>query len=61
MRMCFIAMAWRLQDSVRREVTGIWACKACRKVTAGGAYTLSTIAAATVRSSIRRLREVTEA
>ncbi len=68
---------------MRRVATGIWACKACKKTSAGGAYTLrcvrpgraaagaltrprpgaarSTVAAATARSTIRRLRELTEA
>ncbi|EIM19775.1 ribosomal protein L37ae [Wallemia mellicola CBS 633.66] len=46
------------KDSVKRTATGIWNCKACRKVIAGGAYTLATPAATTVRSTIRRLRDV---
>merc|ERR1711907_933148 len=46
------------KDTVKRSVVGVWRCKACRKVIAGGAYTLSTPTAATVRSTIRRLREV---
>jgi len=50
-----------LQDSVKRTVVGIWSCKACKKTSAGGAYTLTTVAAATARSTIRRLRELTEA
>jgi ribosomal protein eL43 len=49
------------KDAVRRVATGIWNCKSCRKVVAGGAYVVSTVAAATVRSSIRRLRELQEA
>ena len=36
---------------------GIWKCRACKKVIAGGAWTLGTASAATVRSTIRRLRE----
>ncbi|GAK64580.1 60S ribosomal protein L37 [Moesziomyces antarcticus] len=49
------------KDSVKRKAVGIWECRACKKVMAGGAWTLSTSAAATVRSTIRRLRELTEA
>jgi large subunit ribosomal protein L37Ae len=46
------------KDSVKRSVVGIWSCRACKKVVAGGAYSLSTATAATVRSTIRRLREI---
>ena len=70
------------KDAVKRKAVGIWECKACKKTIAGGAWTLSTTAAATVRryvgvssvfyaehlrlthlpcSTIRRLRELTEA
>ncbi|RKP07403.1 putative RPL43B-60S large subunit ribosomal protein [Thamnocephalis sphaerospora] len=48
------------KDSVKRECVGIWKCRACRKTMAGGAWTVSTMAAATVRSTVRRLREVLE-
>lgn len=40
------------QDSVKRTAVGIWHCKACRKTTAGGAWTVSTTAAATVRRCV---------
>ncbi|KAF9244672.1 ribosomal protein L37ae, partial [Melanogaster broomeanus] len=40
---------------------GIWSCRSCKKTIAGGAWTVSTTAAATVRSTVRRLRELTEA
>ena len=46
------------KDSVKRSVVGIWTCRACKKQVAGGAYSLSTATAATVRSTIRRLREI---
>ncbi|KZS94319.1 ribosomal protein L37ae [Sistotremastrum niveocremeum HHB9708] len=49
------------KDSVKRSAVGIWNCHSCRKVIAGGAWTVSTTAAATVRSTVRRLRELTEA
>jgi large subunit ribosomal protein L37Ae len=37
---------------------GIWNCKSCRKTVAGGAYSLSTASAVTVRSTIARLRKI---
>ncbi|EGG09061.1 uncharacterized protein MELLADRAFT_34532, partial [Melampsora larici-populina 98AG31] len=49
------------KDSVKRTAVGIWECKACRKTIAGGAWTVSTTAAATVRSTVRRLAELREA
>ncbi|TPX43673.1 hypothetical protein SeMB42_g04639 [Synchytrium endobioticum] len=49
------------KTAVKRSSVGIWGCKGCGKVLAGGAWTVSTTAATTVRSTIRRLRELTEA
>jgi large subunit ribosomal protein L37Ae len=64
------------KDTVKRICVGIWRCSACKKTMAGmscppdqslmthclgGAWTLGTPAAVTVRSTIRRLRELTEA
>jgi large subunit ribosomal protein L37Ae len=46
------------KDSVKRTCVGIWECKSCRKVIAGGAYTLATAPAVTVRSTIGRLRRM---
>ena len=48
------------KDSVKRTAVGIWKCKACKKVLAGGAYSMNTAQAAQVRSTIRRLREGTD-
>ena len=44
--------------SFKRLAVGIWHCKACKKTQAGGAYTLSTPNCSTVRSTVRRLREL---
>mmetsp|Transcript_18302 Transcript_18302/g.21890 ORF Transcript_18302/g.21890 Transcript_18302/m.21890 type:complete len:95 (-) Transcript_18302:52-336(-) len=46
------------KDNVKRTCVGIWGCKSCKKVIAGGAYSLSTASAVTVRSTIGRLRKV---
>merc|ERR1711946_55888 len=48
------------KDALKRKVVGVWHCKGCRKTIAGGAWTHSTTAAVTVRSAIRRLREIRE-
>lgn len=44
----------------RRRAVGIWRCT-CDKTMAGGAYTLSTPNSSTVRSTVRRLRELKRA
>mmetsp|Transcript_28839 Transcript_28839/g.44314 ORF Transcript_28839/g.44314 Transcript_28839/m.44314 type:complete len:95 (+) Transcript_28839:84-368(+) len=46
------------KDNVKRTCVGIWKCKSCQKVMAGGAYSLSTASAITVRSTIARLRKL---
>ncbi|OMH85709.1 60S ribosomal protein L37a [Zancudomyces culisetae] len=48
------------KDAVKRTAVGIWKCKSCRKCMAGGAWTVSTPNATSVRSTIRRLRELFE-
>ena len=48
------------QDGMKRKAVGVWHCdvKNCNITVAGGAWTYSTTAAASVRSAIRRLREM---
>ena len=46
------------KDNVRRKAVGIWTCNGCRKTMSGGAWVMTTTAAATVRSTVRRLREL---
>jgi large subunit ribosomal protein L37Ae len=48
------------KDNVKRTCVGIWECKSCRRVIAGGAYTLSTASAITARSTIGRLRKMAD-
>ncbi|XP_064614196.1 large ribosomal subunit protein eL43 [Liolophura sinensis] len=48
------------KDAMKRRAVGIWGCKSCRKVVAGGAWVYSTMAAVTVRSAVRRLRDMKE-
>jgi large subunit ribosomal protein L37Ae len=42
------------KDTVKRTAVGIWKCKGCKKTIAGGAWTVNTAAATTVRSAVRR-------
>jgi len=46
------------KDTVKRTSAGIWKCRACKKIIAGGAYSLSTAAAVTIRSTLGRLRKI---
>ncbi|EPY49205.1 60S ribosomal protein L37a [Schizosaccharomyces cryophilus OY26] len=50
------------RNTVRRSAAGIWNCnaKGCGKAMAGGAWTVTTPAATSARSTIRRLREMVE-
>lgn len=48
------------KNTVKRAAVGIWTCRACKKTVAGGAWTVSTAAAAATRSTVRRLRELAE-
>ena len=51
---------WCGRFSIRRQAVGIWKCKKCLKTVAGGAWTLATPNSTTIRSTIRRLRELGE-
>ncbi|CAK9291951.1 unnamed protein product [Gordionus sp. m RMFG-2023] len=48
------------KKNMRRTCVGIWACKSCKKKVAGAAYVYSSSAASSVRSAIRRLKELKE-
>ncbi|KAF4581906.1 60S ribosomal protein L37a [Ophiocordyceps camponoti-floridani] len=48
------------KTTVRRHSVGIWNCKSCKRTMAGGAYIVATPAAAAMRSTLRRLREIAE-
>ncbi|KAF4518114.1 hypothetical protein B566_EDAN007815 [Ephemera danica] len=50
----------RTYDAMKRSCVGIWSCKRCKRTVAGGAWVYSTTAAVSVRSAVRRLREVKE-
>ncbi|XP_032813240.1 large ribosomal subunit protein eL43 isoform X1 [Petromyzon marinus] len=46
------------KTKMKRRAVGIWHCGSCMKTVAGGAWTYNTTSAVTVRSAIRRLREL---
>lgn len=48
------------KETLKRKCVGIWYCKGCGRTIAGGAWVVSTTAAVTVRSAVRRLREMKE-
>lgn len=45
------------KDSVRRKAVGIWECKRCKKVVAGGAWQLNTTAANDLTATLRRINK----
>uniref|UniRef100_A0A8B9V077 60S ribosomal protein L37a n=5 Tax=Aves TaxID=8782 RepID=A0A8B9V077_9AVES len=47
-----------LQTKMKRKAVGIWHCGSCMKTVAGGAWTYNTTSAVTVKSAIRRLKEL---
>lgn len=48
------------RNAIKRKAVGIWECRGCKKVIAGGAWIVGTTNGAAVRGSIRRLREMAE-
>ncbi|KAH8891320.1 ribosomal protein L37ae [Thozetella sp. PMI_491] len=46
------------KNAVKCCAVGIWKCRRCKTTSAGGAYVVTTPAAAAARSTIRRLREI---
>ena len=45
------------KKSIRREAAGIWKCRGCRRVIAGGAWEFVTTAATTAKTTINRLKK----
>eukprot|EP00298_Acanthocystis_sp_HF-20_P023697 c33454_g1_i1.p1 GENE.c33454_g1_i1~~c33454_g1_i1.p1 ORF type:complete len:103 (+),score=29.18 c33454_g1_i1:1-309(+) len=45
------------KDSVKRKAVGIWECRRCKKIVAGGAWLLQTPSGAQTRSTIHRLKQ----
>ncbi|KAI5181103.1 large subunit ribosomal protein L37Ae [Nematocida sp. AWRm80] len=45
------------KTAVKREVVGIWKCKACKVTVAGGAYIVKTVAGTSSKSQNLRLKE----
>ncbi|AFP65633.1 60S ribosomal protein L37A (nucleomorph) [Chroomonas mesostigmatica CCMP1168] len=48
------------KEKIKRIAVGIWKCFGCFCTIAGGAWSLQTQGAYSVRGTIRRLRELTE-
>ncbi|XP_027709906.1 putative 60S ribosomal protein L37a [Vombatus ursinus] len=46
------------KTKMKRRAVGIWHCGSCRKTVVGGAWTYNTTSAVTVKSDIRRLKEL---
>ncbi|XP_031196163.1 putative 60S ribosomal protein L37a [Mastomys coucha] len=46
------------KTKIKRRVIGIWHCGSCMKIVAGGAWTYTTTSAVTMKSAIRRLKEM---
>ncbi|XP_004603011.1 60S ribosomal protein L37a-like [Sorex araneus] len=46
------------KTKMKRRAVGIWHCGSCMKTVAEGAWTYNTTSAVTVKSAIRRLKEL---
>ncbi|XP_068963589.1 large ribosomal subunit protein eL43-like [Petaurus breviceps papuanus] len=46
------------KTKMKRQAVGIWHCGSCMKTVAGGTWTYNTTSAVTVKSAIRRLKEL---
>ncbi|XP_035389092.1 60S ribosomal protein L37a [Electrophorus electricus] len=46
------------KTKMKRRAVGIWHCGSCMKTVAGGAWTYNTTSAVTVKSAIKRLKEM---
>ncbi|XP_051010588.1 60S ribosomal protein L37a-like [Acomys russatus] len=46
------------RTKMKRQTIGLWHCGSCMKTVAGRAWTYNTTSAATVKSAIRRLKEL---
>ena len=49
------------KNSVRRKAVGIWECRRCKKIIAGGAWQPTTTAATDLTATLRRLNKEEEA
>uniref|UniRef100_A0A8C6S1B1 60S ribosomal protein L37a n=1 Tax=Nannospalax galili TaxID=1026970 RepID=A0A8C6S1B1_NANGA len=46
------------KTKMKRRAVSIWHCGSCMKTVAGGAWTYTTTSAVTVKSAVRRLKEL---
>ncbi|EAR95362.1 60S ribosomal protein L37a (macronuclear) [Tetrahymena thermophila SB210] len=46
--------------AVKRAAVGIWKCKPCKKIIAGGAWELTTPPAVTAKTTMNRLKKLQE-
>jgi len=48
------------KTSVKRKVVGVWKCRSCKVVVAGGAYSPVTVPGKSAKSHNQRLKELSE-